>query len=450
MLKEIIDRTFDEQVEALKGLVAIPSVAQHENVQPDKPLGAPVDAALTYTLALAKKLGFPQARSLDGRCGIVDYGDGEEMLMIMAHLDVVPAGPGWASDPFAPEVRDGRMYGRGVIDDKGPAVSALYALHAVKEAGTPLKRRVRLFLGCDEESGWSCVERYKKTEPEPDLAFTPDGEYPLVNSEKSISVATFHHPMTGSGIRIDCGFASNVIPGEALATLPFQAVPCDAVNGLTFTFEGNTISVKGSGGHASMPELANNALLGLIYALSQQPLTGEDLAVATSLHALLDFDQHGEGFGLDVEDASGWLTLSADMLHWSENDVSITLDCRHPFSVSDEELDEKELAAFSALGFVGGPDKHSAGHFIPADSELVKTLLEIYEEHTGKPAHPLAIGGGTYARSFENAVAFGAEPEDRPAEAHMPNESIGLDEIRFNTIVMAEAIVRLAGEKHGS
>ena len=167
--------------------------------------------------------GFPQARSLDGRCGIVDYGDGEEMLMIMAQLDVVPAGPGWASDPFAPEVRDGRMYGRGVIDDKGPAVSALYALHTVKEAGTPLKRHVRLFLGCDEESGWSCVERYKKTEPEPDLAFTPDGEYPLVNSEKSISVATFHHPMTGSGIRIDCGFASNVIPGEALATLQLRA-----------------------------------------------------------------------------------------------------------------------------------------------------------------------------------------------------------------------------------
>ena len=446
MLNEIIDRTFEEQIDALKGLVAIPSVAQHENVSPDKPLGGPVDAALAYTLELAKRLGFPEARSLDGRCGVVDYGDGEEMLMIMAHLDVVPAGPGWDSDPYTPVVRDGRLYGRGVIDDKGPAVSALYALYAVKEAGVPLKRRVRLFFGCDEESGWSCVERYKQTEPEPDLAFTPDGEYPLVNSEKRISVSTFHHPMAHSGVRIDCGVAANVIPGEAVAELPFEAVPCEPVEGMTFAFEGNTIRVKGSGGHASRPDIAKNALLGLLYALCQQPLSGEDLAVATALHAMLAFDLHGEGFGLDIQDESGRLTLSPDILRWSEHDVAVTLDCRHPFAVSNEMLDEREGEAFAALGFTGGPDKHSEGHHIPADSELVQTLLSVYAAHTGKEAKPLAIGGGTYARSFRNAVAFGAEPEGRPAECHMPNESSGLDEIRFNTVVMAEAIVRLAGE----
>jgi len=445
MLSEIIDRTFSEQLHSLGELIAIPSVSRGE-AEPGIPLGRDVNDALEYTLALARKLGFAQARSLDGFCGVVDYGEGEETLMIMTHLDVVPAGPAWTSDPFVLTERGGRLLGRGVIDDKGPAVSSLYALHAVKEAGLPLRRKVRLFFGCDEERGWSCIERFKQTEPEPTLAFTPDGAYPVINSEMGICQSTYTKKLSGSGVRIVCGAAANVIPGEAEAELPFTPEPVSAKSGFVLSGAGNTLRAVGRGGHASRPHDAKNALLQLLDALKEQPLDAEDLAVASSLAALFGFDMHGEAFGLDISDASGRLTLSPDMLSWSADEVSVTLDCRHPFGITAERLIETLDRIFSQIGFTRTYLHAKPGHFIAEDSELVRTLLEVYEAAVGHKAKALSIGGGTYARGFDNAVAFGAELEGEVAECHMPDESVSIESVRFNTLLMAEAIRRLAGE----
>ena len=444
-IRKIIDDTFDQQVEDLKTLVSFPSVSRG-TPEPGMPLGRHVDGALNAALTLAKKLGFPNARSLDGYCGLVDYGEGDEMLMIMAHIDVVPAGPAWKSDPFRAEIRDGRMYGRGVIDDKGPLVSTLYALHAVKEAGIPLKRRVRILMGCDEEVDWACINRYKQTEPEPDLAFTPDGDYPVVHSEMSICHAEYTLKLTGSDVRIDCGIASNVVPGEAVAELSCPAVPVRAPKTVNIAVDGNRITVTGRGGHAAMPDLAVNALCYLFDALTMQQLSPEDLSAATALHAMFGYDLHGEGFGLDVSDDSGRLTLQPTMVRWDENGVKVTLDCRHPLSLTEEELQKKLDETFGAVGFARASFKDSLGHYIAPDSELVSTLLDIYAEHSGQRLPSEAIGGGTYARAFKNAVAFGAEPHNAPAEAHMPDESTGLEEMRFNTVVIADAITRLAGK----
>ncbi len=444
MLYDIIDKTFEDQLKTLEELIAIPSVSRG-TPEPGAPLGRSVNDALEYTLALAQKMGF-DARSLDGYCGVVDYGEGDETLMIMAHLDVVPAGPAWTSDPFTLTQRGDRLIGRGVLDDKGPAVSALYALSAVVEAGIPLKRRVRILLGCDEERGWSCIDRYKKTEPDPTIAFTPDGSYPVINSEMGICHSTYTKKISGSKVRVSCGTAPNVIPGEASATLPFTPEPVTAKKGMQLSGSGNELNAKGRGGHASRPQDAKNALLALLDALKDQPLDADDLATASALSALLGFDLHGEGFGLDITDQSGRLTLSPDMLEWNENEVSITLDCRHPFSISSEKLlaalDEK----FGQIGFTRTYERTQPSHYIAPDSELVTTLLSIYEEATGKKATPLSIGGGTYARAFENAVAFGAQAEDETAQCHMPDESCTVESLRFNTRVMAEAIKRLAGE----
>jgi len=367
------------------------------------------------------------------------------MLMIMAHLDVVPVGPAWTSDPFTLTERDGRLLGRGAIDDKGPAVSSLYALHAIKEAGLPLKRRVRLFFGCDEERGWACIERYKQTEPLPALAFTPDGSYPVINAEMGIFQATYQKKLTASRMRVRCGIAANVIPGEAEAELPFMPEPVSAKSGFVLSGAGSTLRAVGRGGHASRPDDAKNALLQLLDALKDQPLDTDDLATVSALAALLGFDRHGEGLGLDFTDESGRLTLSPDILVWDENEVSLTLDCRHPFGISAERLGETLDRAFGAVGFERTYTNAKPGHFISADSELVRTLLSVYESATLRKAKPLSIGGGTYARAFDNAVAFGAEREEEVAECHMPDESIAIESMRFNTRLMAEAIRRLAG-----
>lgn len=439
-----IDKHFEEQLDSLAKLISFPSVSQGEP-EPGMPLGRHIHGALEYSLDLARSLGF-SARSLDGYCGVIDYGEGDEMLMIMAHLDVVPAGDGWTSDPFTLTRKDGRLLGRGVMDDKGPALSALYALYAIKEAGIPLKRKVRIFLGCDEERGWGCVNRYQQTEPEPALAFTPDGQYPVINSEKNIGQTIYTKKLSGSEVKISCGTAPNVIPGEAVAFLPFAPEPVKARDGMLLSGKEGELRAVGRAGHASTPQDAQNALLALLDALKEQPLNAEDLATASSLAALLGFDQHGEAFGLDRKDDSGRLTLSPDMLEWNENEVSITLDCRFPFSVTPEQLLAAQDEKFSQIGFSRTYQRISKGHFIDPDCELVKTLLAIYSEATGKKAKPLSIGGGTYARSFQNAVAFGAEPENEPSQAHMPDESCTPESIRFDTRVIAEAIRRLAGE----
>ena len=443
MLKQWIDSHMDEQLEALRDLLRIPSVSRGEPRE-GMPLGKPVYDALDYTLKLARRLGFEKTRMLDGYCATVDFGEGEELLMIMAHLDVVPAGGGWQSDPFEPVERAGRLIARGICDDKSAAVSALYAMAAVKAAGLPMKRRVRLFLGGDEELGWACIDRYKQTEELPAMGFTPDANYPLVNSEMGICQTRFDKPRSGSGVRIHCGTAPNVVPGEASAVLPFPAVPCEVPEGFAAEFSENTIRIRGFGGHAAHNEPTKNALQCLLHVLAEQPLDAEDYADATALAALLGFDKHGEGFGLDIRDESGRLTLSPDMLRWDENGISLTLDVRHPFSLSLQALLDREDAVFGALGFARTTIKETAGHFIPRDSELVSALLSVYERNIGHKAEPLTTGGGTYARAFPNSVAFGIDPEGEESECHMPNESIALSSIRFNTVVFAEAIEKLA------
>lgn len=446
MFEAFVDSSFDQQIEDIKALVTIPSVSRG-TPEEGMPLGRAMHEALEKTFAIARRLGIDNCRSLDGYCGLIDYGEGEEMLMIMAHLDVVPAGTGWTGKPFEPVIRDGRMVGRGVADDKGPAVSALYALAAVIDAGIPLKRRVRILLGCDEEAGWQCIDRYKQTEEEPALAFTPDGDYPLVNSEMGICHASYKKALSGTQVSIRCGTAANVVPGEAEATLPFPAESVKAPTGFVLSGEGNTLKVTGRGGHAARPEDSYNALQALLMALSLQPLEAEDLATASGLHALLGFDCHGEGFQLDIRDESGHLSLAPTMLDWNEDSVSITLDIRYPFSVSEQALQGALDKAFAAIGFERSELACKEGHFIDPKGELVSTLMDIYQKRVGHKASPQSIGGGTYARAFKNAVAFGADPEGSVSECHMPDESYALEDIRFNTLVMADAIATLAGKK---
>ncbi|MCL2671069.1 MAG: Sapep family Mn(2+)-dependent dipeptidase [Clostridiales bacterium] len=447
-IDQLIQESFPAQVEDLRALCRIPSVTQgmHPDLTaiPGKPLGEHIAAALAEFFALAHRLGFEKTVNLDGLCGYVDFGEGDELLAVLAHLDVVPAGEGWSYPPFGAEIHEGRLYARGVMDNKSAAVSALYALAAVRDAGIPLTRRVRVIVGCDEEAGWLCMKRYKETEELPALGFTPDSEYPVVHSEMGIMQAEYRKDYP-SALRCSVGSAPNVVPGLARASLPqvtnFVALP----EGLTLIMEGNALTVQGRGAHASTPELGHNALLGLLCALAAQDLPPEDVETIGDLHTLLDFDLHGEGLGLDITDESGRLTLSPDILRIDEGGLSLSLDCRYPFSVSRDALLTRWDEAFAACGLhFARVIKEEASHYIPADSELVSKLMEVYRKRTGRDSVPLSTGGGTYARAFTHAVAFGISPEGQESCAHMPDESMALEEILLNTQIMADAIVALA------
>ena len=228
------------------------------------------------------------------------------------------------------------------------------------------------------------------------------------------------------------------------ATLPVKAVPVAAPEGFTATFDENRITVEGRGGHASMPEFAKNALLALMGILARQPLPEEDLLTVAALHALWGYDLHGETLGIDVTDESGRITYSPDVIRFNENGVRFIADCRHPFTAKAEDLLKTWDEAYAKAGFVRTGETIKPGHFIPADSELVSTLMNVYNELNHSDAKPLSMGGGTYAREMANAVAFGTVREGEESMCHMPDESISVEDIRFNTTVMAEAIRRLA------
>lgn len=451
----------DKIIKTLQDLLKIPSVRTAP--EPNAPFGKGVRDALDFTLALAKDMGF-ETQDMDGYIGCVDHGfqgnEDKELLAVMCHLDVVPEGIGWDHPPFAAKIDGDRLYARGALDDKGPTISALFALAAVKAAGLKMKRRVRILLGCDEESGWGCMDHYAKTGETPHMAFSPDADYPLVNSEKGILHASFKREFK-SNIALKSGSRPNVIPNDAVITLKaadFEledivkaAVPLEEAGFPTdYNLEGDeiTVTVTGLGGHAAMPEMGKNALLAALAFLSALPLEGADREVVETLHSSLMLDLNAEHLGLDVTDESGRTTINAGVMNWDADGIhEFSVDMRCPRTLNLEKTFDTLKQAFgkAALTHTGGELKD--GHFVPRESELVSKLLNVYEQRTGTKAEPLAIGGGTYARAIENAVAFGCERPGVEAPIHMPNEFIRLEDIMFNTYLIADAIVALACEE---
>ncbi|MDL2236097.1 Sapep family Mn(2+)-dependent dipeptidase [Christensenellaceae bacterium OttesenSCG-928-L17] len=450
-LTAAIDEMLPAQMASLKELIRFESVKQ-----PPKngmPFGEEMQRALSYTLALCETFGL-QTRDLEGYVGVAEHGSGKETLGILAHLDVVPAGDGWSIGPFSGEIKDGRLYGRGALDDKGPLLSAVYALAAIIRLEIPLSHKVQLIFGCDEESGWACMDRFKRTEPMPDIAFSPDAEYPLVYSERAIVQATFRARTHGSKLSIHSGERANVVPGTAYAIVPKDiAVPASfASPGEGFTIEvlpeadGTRIAVTGFSAHASMPEKGKNALQCLLALLCELPLPCHDKLIVRTLHNAFLMDMHGETLGVDTLDHSGRLTLNIGMLHFDGEHADITVDARSPETLLPEVLLSTISSALNPAGFVLHNSRIQGGHFVPEESPLVQRLMQVYRAQTGDhESQPLAIGGGTYARAIPMAVAFGCEFPDEEALVHMPNEYIPLNDIKRNTYIMADAILALAG-----
>ena len=220
-LNRIIDSLRDEMIDTLKKWIMTPSVKA--DPQPNAPFGADVRKMLDLALEDCERLGF-KAEEFDGYIAHADLGEGsdEDALGILAHLDVVPEGDGWNYPPFGAVIENGRMYGRGTNDDKGPAVAALYAMKAVQMAGIPLKRKVRLILGCDEESGWEDIAHYRKVATMPRIGFSPDACYPVINIEKGLCHLSLKAPAAREGLKIyefNTGLRPNVVPGKATALI---------------------------------------------------------------------------------------------------------------------------------------------------------------------------------------------------------------------------------------
>lgn len=456
----------EAMVEQLSQLIRIPSV--QGEAQPGMPFGKDVHDALMYTLALARSLGFETVEEVDGYAGYVEIGQGDEEIGVLVHLDVVPAGDdGWSVDPFAGTVKDNRVYGRGATDNKGAAIAALYALLALKTCGAPLNRRVRLIIGCNEETGMHDLDYYDAHVGLPDYAFAPDGNYPIINVERGIlqvHAACPCAPTTAPGARIvsiRSGLRPNVVPGSATAVLAcedtqpvvdaFEAYRATCPHTLQLTAQPGTLtlSAEGAVGHAARPHLGINAAGILLEALSALPLAqGQTEQTIYTLAQHIGFTMYGERLGIASEDeVSGKTTCNLGILTVENGEVGFTLDIRHCVSITDETILATLQQTFAGLGFTFTSGHRQDSHVVPADSPLVQKLLDVYHAQTGGEAYCISIGGGTYARKMPGrAVAFGTTFPGNARLAHVADEYFDIDELVQNAQIIAQACVKLANE----
>lgn len=432
--------------------------------EPGKPFGAGPAAALAEVLRLAESMGFA-TKNYDNYVGTVDLNDKERGLDILAHLDVVPAGDDWTvTQPFEPVEQNGKLYGRGTADDKGPAVVALYALKAVKDLGAPLKQNVRLIVGTDEECGSSDIAYYYGKEPEAPMTFSPDAEFPVINVEKGRVEGSLSASLVPSGAlpRVkwaDAGVKANVVHHTARALV--EGLDADALapylkqaaerTGAKFTAalaeNGAEITVKGEAAHASTPEQGNNALTALLTLLAALPLAESD--GAARLRALAKLFPHGDTVGKALgvamsDEVSGPLTISLNLLHVDGTSVSGVFDCRAPICATEENLQNVLSARTAEAGFKL-EQQSTPAHHVPGDTPFVRTLLKCYEQYTGRKGECQSTGGGTYVHALKNGVAFGCSLPETDNRMHGADEFAVVDELLLAGQIFTQAILDLCG-----
>ena len=467
MYREKIDRFIDahrsEMLDDIAELCKIDSTKG--SYRAGKPYGQGCFEALSAALHIAECYGF-SINNYDSYVGTVDLNDKESQLDILAHLDVVPAGDGWTvTGPFEPVVKDGKIYGRGTADDKGPAIAALYAMRAVKELGIPLKKNVRLILGTDEECGSSDIRHYYSVEEEAPMTFSPDASFPVINIEKGSLHGQFSADFEASStlprlVSFQSGTKLNVVPSKAEAL--FEGL--DGVETETFahtleeelgirfdvTSEGGYMKIEafGENGHASTPWKGRNALTGLLTLIERLNLA--DCGQVRKIRALNKLIPHGDWLGKNLgiameDEISGELTLAFSMLTISEDSLSGQFDSRCPICSNEENTLKAAKASMEAEGFSFQTEKMNPPHHVDGNSEFVKTLLKSYEIYTGRKGECIAIGGGTYVHHLKNGVAFGACMPETENHMHGPDEFAVIDELLTSAKIFAQVIVELCG-----
>lgn len=452
----------------LKGLLSIPSILDDTTVEKDAPFGKDVAKALTYMMELGKRDGFT-VKNLEGYAGHIEVGQGEELIGILAHIDVVPVGDGWTSPPFSPEIRNGNLYARGAVDDKGPTMAAYYGIKLVQELGLPISKRVRLILGADEESQWRCMDHYFKNEEMPSMGFTPDADFPIIHAEKGFYDIQFvgnsasQTNQTYAGVwkleLMESGQRVNMVPDHAVAVLSGD----EDVFDLKEEFQGFLLKkgiqgyaeeandhvklvVIGKSHHGSEPDKGLNAALELSRFLRGMKLdpTGGRYIECINRYFVDSF--FGEKLEVaQTDEQVGPLTINAGVFHYEAGKgEQLRINIRYPISTDDQKLLQDVKDKLAGYGFDIATYDKKPGHYLAPDHPLVETLSRVYEEQTGDQAKLLAIGGATYARAAKNCVAFGPLFPGREEVAHQKDEYIVWEDLLRATAIYAQAVYELA------
>lgn len=454
MLEEV--RKYQEHlVKDLQGLLRIQSLRDLTSAQDQAPFGKNLRVALDYVLDLGKRDGF-ETQDLDGYAGVVSFGEGEEIVGVLGHLDVVPVGKGWKFDPFGAEIKDGYIMGRGAQDDKGPTMAGYYAMKILKDMGYKPKKRVFLIVGCDEETGMSCMDYYNKHGEIPDFGFVPDADFPVIYGEKGILNVELKAQVNTVIQKIHAGERPNICIGEAellvkgelkAELLEFYAKTHQIKVDYQVTDAGVNYHFFGKYSHGAKPDEGVNAA---IHALNFVGAAYQDEFSSKLAHLLMDWRANALGIQ-QVGDHMGPLTLNIGVVHIEDNQARFVLDIRYP---NEADLDTlmasiKQKTEALNLGVEASVMQHKEPLFVDPKSELVVTLEKIYRTYSQDFTTPLmTMGGGTYARSFKQFVAFGAEfpTRKRPewvGQVHQADEGYELEQLYLATAIYAQALMEL-------
>ena len=464
-IKNYIEENKNNIIDTLSNLISYKSVSVETN-DPEKPFGEECKKALDYILELGKKMGF-RTKNIDGYCGYIEFGEGEELVGIVGHLDVVPANikDGWISDPFKLDIRDDKIFGRGSIDDKGPVVASLYAMKYVAD-NMKINKRIRLILGLNEETGWKCINHYKEVEEIPTIGFSPDANFPAIYAEKGILSLEISNKFEFDKFEIldidTNGNALNVVPKYVSIKIKFNGlgqVPDFKSNDrIKVTDLGENIfkiEAYGKASHAAFPGNGVNAItilfkyllnyikseyietlmhLGIFELESPEFLSREDIAYATEFNDISV-----------IQDESGILTSNIADLKYEEGKLKIRLNLRVPVKT---ELDKIILQYRKLKNIYENLEikvlSRQEPLYVDKDSFLVTKLVDVYNKVTCTKKETIAIGGGTYARAFNNCIAYGATMPGQPDMCHQVDEYISLDNLFLACEIYAEAIYELA------
>lgn len=483
-IRSKIDENWEMQLTTLKELISIRSVVSPP--EGDFPFGRGVQEAFEYVLRLGESFGFV-AKNVDNYGGHLEFGgrasgefdgvvSGEpfgEIMGIACHLDTVPEGEDWDFSPFGGEIADGKLYGRGAVDNKGPTVAVLFAMKALQDLDLIPEKKVRLILGLDEETRWEGMEYYLSKVSPPDFGFTPDAEFPAINGEKGILVfdlAKKFERATGKGLELRSlqgGTAANMVADSARAVIRAEDKErYEEIRGRIATLQEEEkmqirgravgksfeITVKGVSSHGARPELGVNAISLLMGFLGELNFAKDDVNdFITFYNKHIGMETDGKSLGCRMEDEpSGATVLNVGMMETDPKAARVTINVRYPVTVSSEDIYSslEPVCTEYNLGIVKGKMQESI--YFPADDPFIETLMDIYREHTGdEESQPKVIGGGTYARAFRNVIAFGSSFPGERDIAHQKNEFIDLEQFRLMTNIYADAIYRLTGEKNG-
>lgn len=479
MYREQIDAYIDgKKAEMLDDLAALVRInSQKGEASEGRPFGEGPANALAAGQALLEKYGLI-TKNYDNYVVTGDLSEAEKGLDVLAHLDVVPVTDDWTvTQPFEPKIVDGRMYGRGTADDKGPAIALLYAMRAIKELGIPMKRSVRLILGADEECGSSDLRYYYGIEEEGPYSFTPDADFPVINIEKGRLEGSFHAGFA-DGVKLPAildvksGTKANVVPQRARfvaaglekSVIEEAAAPLAQELGVTFTVAEASeqeaslcpagtpvyaVETRGQAAHASTPQEGKNALTASLRLIARLPLAAsEGQRALAALDRLFPYeDTCGKSLGVyREEEQSGAVTLSFSVFAYTPEKMAGTFDARLPIGCTEENTKAPIAQKLAECGITLDDVPMVKPHCVPGDSPFVKTLLGSYERYTGIKGEPLSTGGGTYVHNLERGVAYGCASPDVDNRMHGDDEFMVIDTLVMSAKIFADAMIKICNE----